>query len=374
MVGPGSKEEGWKKPIAKFESRVSYWAGLRLGMAMNAVAFNIYIVPVLEYIAQLMHVTDRIRSVMSWAMRKLASGPGNWVMQKDLENLTLFGFAAEFRTIETTARAAKLRLLTDVAKDATQKQDDIKRVQAEYLHRPFGAWHSTPLFKILDDNRIDMERVGINMQGVRKRMKQHGKARRKVSFQKVARQMIKSRLEPLDIEERIRHKVKRWRLVGPPAHLASRIARNIKLVGKSCRPCVTGMMFRTIWNGWPTTARMRSMPNSSRTSTCLLGCPGGEDRIEHYLVCEVAWRQLPKPPPYGAGISIVHRSRESMLLADKGLCGTDVFRIANSCYAIARTVQCLKSSGPVSNPAQLLRMFLRSHVRCNGRQSELCVQ
>ena len=54
MVGPGSKEERWKKPIAKFESRVSYWAGLRLGMAMNAVEFNIY---------------DRVRSVMSWAMR-----------------------------------------------------------------------------------------------------------------------------------------------------------------------------------------------------------------------------------------------------------------------------------------------------------------
>jgi hypothetical protein len=187
MVGPGSKEEGWKKPIAKLKSRVSYWAGLRLGMAMNAVAFNIYIVPVLEYIAQLMHVTDRVRSAMTWAMRKLASGLGNWVKQKDLENLTLFGFATEFRTIENTSRAAKLRLLTDVAKDAAQKQEDIKRIQAEYLHRPFGAWHSTPLFKILDDNRIDMERVGINVQGVRKRMKQHGKARRKVSFQKVAR-------------------------------------------------------------------------------------------------------------------------------------------------------------------------------------------
>lgn len=118
MIGPGAGMTAWDKPLKKFESRVHFWAGLHLGISMNVAAFNIYIVPVLEFVAQLVCTDDRVQNAMGWAMRRLAAGPGTWATQRDLENLTQFGFRCEFRTIELTARAAKLRVAATVAKDA----------------------------------------------------------------------------------------------------------------------------------------------------------------------------------------------------------------------------------------------------------------
>eukprot|EP00973_Karenia_brevis_P034153 4710863-Karenia_brevis.AAC.1 len=109
IIGPQAEHESWKKPLAKFEKRVLYWASSKLGLAMNVVVFNTYIAPVLEYVGQLEEPTAEVRAMVSWSLRRLASGPGNWVTQADLENLCEFGFKQEFRTIEHTARAAKLR-------------------------------------------------------------------------------------------------------------------------------------------------------------------------------------------------------------------------------------------------------------------------
>ena len=77
---------------------------------MNTLAFNIYIVTLLEYVAQLQQVTPGVIAKENAALRKLAPGPGNWIMPRDLEHLKQFGFPAEFRTILITAAAAKLRV------------------------------------------------------------------------------------------------------------------------------------------------------------------------------------------------------------------------------------------------------------------------
>jgi hypothetical protein len=361
LLGPEAGEEGWNKPLAKFESRVRHWADMKLGMAMNAVAFNVYIVPVLEFVAQLLCVTERVRTAMGWAMRRLASGPGTWFMQRDLENLVSFGLKAEFRTIEMTARAAKLRVLMDVAKDAATQQDELERTQSEYLRRPFGVWHSKSFFKILLDNKTELERNGATTECIHKAAKKahrFGKKKEKNAFQKVARKVIKARCQPFDAEDRIRTKIRRWGLKGPPAHVARRIANNLKIVGRRCRPCVAGMFFRTLWNGWPTTARMRSMKGAPQTGECLLGCLHGDDKIEHYLVCEQAWTELTKPQPQGIGLSFARRTRESMLLAERGLDESEVAKIARAVYAIARTVHCVRAHGRVSNPGYILRRFL----------------
>ena len=82
------------KPLAKFEQRVLMWAGMRLGLSINLLAFNMYIPSVLEYVAQLLLVDDWATTAMTWAMRKLAPGPGSWIELCDLENLATYGFPA----------------------------------------------------------------------------------------------------------------------------------------------------------------------------------------------------------------------------------------------------------------------------------------
>ena len=57
-VGPGAGNKSWEKPLAKYDKAVSYWSALRMGMFMNVLAHNVYIVTLLEYVAQLHDVAD----------------------------------------------------------------------------------------------------------------------------------------------------------------------------------------------------------------------------------------------------------------------------------------------------------------------------
>ena len=169
LIGPGVGSDAWDKPLAKFESRVKMRAAMKLGMAMNVLVFNIYIVPVLEFIAQLCLMDDQVVDVMTWAMHKLASGPGTWIMLQDLENLRAFSFRLDLQTINSTAQAAKLRVAATIAPDAAQRSEEIAQVQSDHLRRPFGAWHSKSFFTILLENKKNLERAGVTLARVRDR-------------------------------------------------------------------------------------------------------------------------------------------------------------------------------------------------------------
>lgn len=161
LIGPGAGAGVWSKALAKFNCRVTFWASLHLGVPFNVVAFNVIIVPVREFIAQLCDVDKGVSDAMDWAMRQLAAGPGTWATRRDLENLTSYGFKDEFRTIENTARAAKMRIIATVAKDEFNRSEEILLSQAESLNRPLRSWHASSFFGVPKRNRDELARVGI---------------------------------------------------------------------------------------------------------------------------------------------------------------------------------------------------------------------
>eukprot|EP00973_Karenia_brevis_P083857 11636159-Karenia_brevis.AAC.1 len=160
--------------------------------------------------------------------------------------------------------------------------------------------------------------------------------------------MIKLQFEPYDAHERVKQKMKRWNLSGNQDVIAREVMRSLQDVSKSCRPCVTGACFRTLWNGWPTSARMRSMPDAFGTQMCAFGCPHAEDRVEHYLVCPYVWRVLKQSPPRGVGLDENSMTLKTMLLADHQTSGVKA-RIAIACYAISRTVQSVPADPQMKN-------------------------
>ena len=127
--------------MAKCKNRVNVWFGMKLGIAMHVVFFNIYIVRVLEFIAQLCPVDQRVFDAMKWAIRNLVSDPGTWTTLQDIENLKVFGSPTELRTIGDTVKASKLRIAATVAKDLNVLNEEIAHAQATQLWRPFGGWH-----------------------------------------------------------------------------------------------------------------------------------------------------------------------------------------------------------------------------------------
>ena len=250
LIGPGAPAVEWAKALMKFEGKVSFWAGLKLGMAMNTVAFNIYIVTVLEFHAQLLEIDVAVQNAIDAALRKLAPGPGTWVTVRDLEHLKAFGMKHQFRTLDCTSKAAKLRVAASIAADCGEQREALQRSLMEDLRRPFGSWHCKPYFKVLCDNQRTLAAMGITLREVRS--KAHSatskRCKRNDNFQTVARAFVQTKTQPYDAEDRLRYKIKRWRLEGPPAHVASRLLNNIQIVGSKCRPCVAGMFFRTLWN------------------------------------------------------------------------------------------------------------------------------
>jgi len=315
---------------------------------MNAVAYNVYIAPVLQYVAQLLVPAERILDAESKALRKLAPGPGNWIVQRDLENLTQLGFKYDFRTISSTAMAAKLRVMKDTAPDAKAKRDQLRNAYLDAAFRPFGYAIGSSFVYILAENLERLQACGVECNPS--------------STQSRLQISIKAALQPYDAIERIRQKIQRWKLEGAPGHLSRRIHANLDAVGKLCRPCTTSAMLRTIWNGWPTSARMRTLTGAP-VGKCVLGCEFAEDRVEHYLLCEKVWAYLLRPVPQGLGMRPELRNHTSMLLAACGLTEADKVTIVVAVYAISRAVHVASQCSRKLNPRALLALYAADALR-----------
>jgi hypothetical protein len=163
--------------------------------------------------------------------------------------------------------------------------------------------------------------------------------------------------QKVDIAFRIRHKFKRWRLDILPGHIAGRVSRSLQVISASCRPCVVATLWRTMWNGWPTAARMRSLTGTGE-GRCALGCDSGKDRIEHYAVCPLAWRFLGAPKPIGLGMGCHLRSLAGFLTVAHGMTDAEKTDMAVAVYAVARTVHSCRDS-PGLKPLPLLRMHAK---------------
>jgi len=324
---------------------------------MNALVYNIYIVTVLEYVSQLLDVDDEVQDAVTRSLRRIAPGPGNWATREDLENLTVFGFPHEFQDIGCTARAAKLRIVNTIAPDSFKKCEELREAQQDNLHRPFGSWHNNSFYAILQRNKVSLHTQGVTIDkikaAIRGRRGDTRQASEAASFQRLSYIAVKATLRPYNSEERLRKKIRKWRLPDPPAHVTCRILRNIAAVGRRCRPCVTAYMFRTIWNGWPTSARMEQ-----KAKRCILGCSHAEDRLEHYLLCGKIWDVLIKPTPGWPGIDSAKRTLCHMMLGVRDSDEDSKILRAIAVYAIGRTVQAVRRSGSCGNIGATLKLFL----------------
>ena len=251
-----------------------------------------------------------------------------------------------------------MRLALTVGHDAQRKRRELENLQMQCIHRPFGQWHCNSFYQILDRNRRDIESRGVSIHALLQSATPRSRGSNSMtSLQKRGRAMICASEFRYNAEYRIRSKVQRWKLEGPDSVIARRILRNFNYIGKACKPCVLSTFLRTLWNGWPTSWRMRTATGASQVRTCLLGCSHAVDKIEHYLVCPFVWQVLPVFP--GIELGQHRRTLQAMLLAAKNLSEEEIIAIANSVYAIAKTVQAIKIEECQVDPSPLLRLFLR---------------
>ena len=139
----------------------------------------------------------------------------------------------------------------------------------------------------------------------------------------------------------------RWKFNGVPGILERRVLKNFETLRAWCAPRVMAAYFRTLWNGWVTTRRMRTMlGRDGGTGTCLL-CGNGQDSLEHYSYCSIFWGFCCSSRPRGLGLHPRARSRETFFLIQDGMTVEDKVRMAIGLYALFRTVAFASKSGLV---------------------------
>ena len=284
IIGPCTKGDSWAAPLMKFSARAKQWEDTKCGLFWNTLYYNTFVVPTLEFVAQLEEITPAVLDSQICALRKLAAGPGTWISLGDLEHLGCYGIGNGFRLIEHTAKAAKLRLMSALGFSYIRHcKEQILAAQAESFRRPFGTWHARGYAKILNDNVNSLHAVGIR----RERIICSQEASTTESFQKVARDLIVKDSMNYSLDERVRKNALRWHFADPLNHATRRLVRNIKVLQHRATPAVRASYLRALWNGVPTTRRMRTM-RAFRTTNCVFNCtPRAEDSLEHYCRCPV---------------------------------------------------------------------------------------
>jgi len=275
--------------------RSAAWDWASLGLFYSATAYNIYIASLACYIAQLEDYPLAFRSVEECVLRRAAAGPYRWAMPEDLFRLKdLYGQSMNFRDLRTTAIAAKVRVSVyeNSAHGGLRINERAVRLRHIWVsaERPGMVWHqwiqANPIF-VLEAARqqaADMDLApGDVMMGIANHTPLPWNAgtfksvRRK--FQSTMSQALRKK-SLYNEQERMRNKLRRWKMPGRPAIIAARAVRRLQLLNVLTPPRVCAAMLSTLWNRWTTRRRFQ------QRGKCVLLCSEtAVDCIEHYAGC-----------------------------------------------------------------------------------------
>lgn len=293
-----------------------------------------FICTTLEFIAQLQEVPRAVRMEKEAAMRRLAPRPETWITMVDLEHLRKFGIGTGFRLVTNTAPAAKSRLVRDLGYNKIADMNTAsKEIQSDFWSRPFHEWHNRAYVTILYENYSQLRR-----DGVIKRAHEIADAEQSDVSQKLLQVAFVERNAAYQLEARIRQKTNRLHFLDPPAHTARRLVKVFAIFASNASPAVRASFRRALWNGWPTSARMRTCASSNGLTSCAFGCSrNAVDRLEHYAQCPMVWEFATAPVAQGMGIHQRNRSVDGCLCAKK-IEEEEFIRMAMLVRVVAKTV------------------------------------
>ena len=299
-VGPDRQSGLWKKALDKFQNRVMSWQSAQLSLHQACLSYNTFIVTVLSYLWQLSSPPQDVRALESLALRKLAPGPGNWILPSDLWLLrTGWGYSNRFVSPHHKALAASVRVCLTDAIDYKEKSNTLRWLlgaTAEITNKvAWRDWYDSSFYVRLNSAYQEVKEMGISPSRVLiallrkhdKDPKGEGKAYSALEsciYEKILSGEYINKQGPYTPYARARTLLNRW--VGQSTDRdATRLIRISKVIGATTQPCVHAAVIRTWRNGWITVRRMRFIDHT-RQDKCVFGCsPTAHDSIEHYCHC-----------------------------------------------------------------------------------------
>ena len=303
MVGPAACSCSWTKAMDKFKMRCRQWRQLHLGIQYDTRVYKVFCFSVLSFVMQLVEPEEDTVKTEHAALRLFFPGPGNWATPQDLYNLKIwFGFPYFFPSLRTTALAAKLRVLRFEAIDHDNKSRELQfdTICGPYRHDCWSDWYSNNFTMQLERARRHAEECDITSHKVQLQLQYlHPDADAKVTnraFQRTAYDMLLQQQSD-NAENRIRHKLERWRIPTPISLLSRRAHNRLQRAFNLVAPRVAVVLFGSMWNRWCTARRFQE------EGSCIFGCPGeNRDSIECPVQVNFARNKLNIPTVHSASL------------------------------------------------------------------------
>ena len=280
-VGPGRVDKVWGKALKKYSERVRLWSGMGLGLHFGIRAYSTLVVTVLSFLWQFSNIPKELILAEYACLNLFTVGPGMWRSSQDLHGLrSLIHFPMEFISIESAAWAAKLRLIRTIAGDLSNLQEALASScnRANHLDRLYkwDLWYKSAIICVLTKAVEHARALSICPWKRAAELEQDNCANKRLQSDPYT----KIHMHPcqrMNVRDRIRKKLTRWKLPLPLFMLATRAANRTERLSRLVAPRVMAAVFCTLCNGWCTRARFQ------QDGPCCLGCSGDAlDRIEHY--------------------------------------------------------------------------------------------
>ena len=224
-------------------------------------------------------------------------GPHAWALPPDLFSLKdHYGQAANFRSIEHAALAAKVRMYhyenaSHGGLNVLQRSRALCQAvdQAPYIDR-YHIWKSwvdaNPLF-VLQGAYEECVAKGHTMTRIEQASTGPGASRpHSLSTTTTIRRRFQAALagllrrgEQYFPERRMREKLARWHLTVQPRVAAQRALSTLETLRTLATPRISNAVLSALWDRWTTARRFQ------QTHACCLQCaPEAQDSIEHYML------------------------------------------------------------------------------------------
>lgn len=354
VIGPGAGDASWDAPLTKLKQAAKTWPWSSMGLFFTAHVWNIYLLPILLYVAQLCRPPEKIRRLVDDVMLRTWPGPFNRVQPKDLKHLKELGFQSQFKDLGTVALAAQYRvahwdsyqgggLQPTRRVAALQALANSRQGRLRYAARP--DWHGQHGLHTLATSLAEVNRLLATTPRHIENLCCKAEPRPwslkifnlvKGTFQKTITQQLQLQ-ETYGAEEFVRRKLEKYGF--RDRREATRALQRLRAVGRQVPPRVWTATFTMLTNRWATQQNQGTLH-----SRCLLGCEAGPDACHHYRECRCAWEFARK---YLAIVPKFARGKDIWCLtappdADSTRCPDYWTRVSLAHYAVMRATNALR--------------------------------
>ena len=243
------------------------WRWSDLGLHLAVRVYNIFLLPVLTFVAQLEQPPPDLLALVDAATVRIAPGPYRWIMPDDLTRLTpLLGFPVQVRCLATTAAVSQLRVDTWEARaagglrmDARQSSLDLARRTTPFQARRdlLAAWLDAAYSSTLRAERRSHAAQGVTAgrlehqlsQACPRPWPQATELRVRKQFQRAAAAAVTPPHDTV-LEVRLRHKLERWHLPGLPPRVARTVLRRLRSLRCRVQPRVHAACVRVLYKAF----------------------------------------------------------------------------------------------------------------------------